>query len=92
MIRRNAAADGQNKLGEHAVHIRRMVLRLRPKQRFLRHERHLIRVAFLCRNAKINVADNAHAIVPAEEIGGYAVFQFLFTDRRWITLVHGKIL
>jgi hypothetical protein len=34
------------------VHIRRMVLRLRPEQRFLRHERHLIRVACLCRNAK----------------------------------------
>ena len=84
-MRRNAAADGQNKLGEHAVHIRRMVLRLRPEQRFLRHERHLIRVARLCRNAKVDIADNARAVVPAEEIGGYAVFQVLFTDRRWIT-------
>ena len=91
-MRRNAAADGQNKLGEHAVHIHRMALRLRPKQRFLRHERHLIRVARLCRNAKVDIADNARAVVHAEEIGGYAVFQFLFTDRRWITLVHGKIL
>lgn len=74
------ALDGKNQLRKHPIDIRRVVLRLGPENRRIGDEHHLARVAALRQHAKVDVADDAGAVVLAEEHCGNAVLQFLFAD------------
>ena len=72
--------DGKNQLRKHPIDIRRVVLRLGPENRCVRNEHHLARVTALRQHAEVDVANNASAVVLAEEQGGDAVLQLLFAD------------
>ena len=61
-----------------------MVLRLCPKESFLRQEGQLPRVSRLCGYSEVDVPDDAHTVVRTEEVRSNAVLQLLFTDCRWV--------
>ena len=77
--------DRENQLRKHPVDVRWMVLGLGPEDRRVREERQLARVAAFRQHAEVYVADDAGAVVPAEEFGRDLVLQ-LFLSYGWYLL------
>ena len=72
--------NGKNQLRKHPIDVRRVVLRLGPENRRVGNEHHLAWVAAFRQHAEVDVADNAGAVVLAEEHGGDTVLKLLFAN------------
>lgn len=75
------ALDRQHQLREHAVNVRRMVLRFRPEYRGFVNESHLPGIPAFAGDAEVDVADDARTVVLGKVQRGDTVFQFFFTDK-----------